>query len=142
MSKTITAPFLQNLKNADGTLTSSTTINTPATIFTAGANDSVLKSLNMTSTDTSARTVQLFVNVGGAGTDRLIGSFSIPAGAGSDPAVQAYDVMRSLYMPFLSYDAFGNKVMNLKAGTTVKVSVPVALTSAKVIDIFGEAGDF
>jgi hypothetical protein len=141
MAKTTTAPFLQNTNNADGTILPADTT-TKKTIFTAGANDSVVKSLMLASTDTAAMNVQLFVNVGGAGTDRLLATIPVPANSGNLGTVPSVDVLRSSLFPALSFDAFGNKIINLKAGSLLKAAVLVTVTAAKQIDIFGEAGDF
>lgn len=140
MAKTTTSPFLQQSKHAEGSITTATGAGTKVTIFTAGTNDSVLKSLNLASTDTAAINVQIFVNV--SGTDRLLGTVPIPANSGNNGSVPSVDVLRSSMLPSLSYDAYGNKVLNLKAGTTVKISAITAPAAGKQIDIVGEAGDF
>jgi hypothetical protein len=118
------------------------------TIFTAGANDSILRGLGASSTDTADEDVLFYVNVGGGGTDRLIARIKIPLSSGNSNTVPAFDVFRALnassaYMiPFLAYDAYGNKVWNLKAGTTIKVAAASTITSGKEIDFFGDGADF
>ena len=141
MAKTTTCPHVQNINNVDGAILPADTT-TKKTVWTAGANDGVLKSFGLTSTDTSNRTIQVWVNIGGAGTDRLLGSLVVTALAGSDGATAAIDVLRSLFIPYLSYDAAGNKVFNAKAGTTIKIASTVTVTAAKEIDAIGEGGDY
>ncbi|WP_423454239.1 hypothetical protein [Ottowia sp. VDI28] len=141
MAKTTTSPFLQAVKNLDGTLTNANGT-AKVTVFTAGANDSVLKSFNLASTDSAANNVQVFINVGGAGTDRLISTVPVPANSGNNGTVASVDVLRSALLPFASYDAYGNRVLNLAAGTTIKIAPLTTPASGKVIDAFGEGGDF
>ena len=141
MAKTTTCPFTQNVNNVDGSIAPADTTS-KKTVWTAGANDSVLKSFGLTSTDTSARVVQIFINVGGSGTDRLIGTVAVPALAGSDGATAAIDCLRSVFLPYFAYDAYGNKALNVKASTTLKIACTTTVTTAKEIDAFGEGGDF
>lgn len=142
MAKSTNINAVQNVNNLSAQLTDATGANTLVTAWTAGSNDAVLKSFGVTSTDTSARILQVWINIGGAGTDLLAGSVSIPAGAGNDGATAAVDVLRSAMLPWLSFDAYSNKVFNAKAATTVKVSTTTALTSAKTIQCIGEGGDY
>lgn len=123
------------IANADGT--------SKKTIFTAGSNDSIIRSFNITSTDTSARIVLLYVNVGGSGTDRCIGAVNVPALSGTDGATAAVDALRTTLMTFFEADAFGNCVCYLKAGSLLKAALSAsAVTSGKTIDMFGSGGDF
>lgn len=142
MAKSTNVYSIQSVNNLSGQLTSSTGANTLVTVWTAGANDGVLKSFGVTSTDTAARILQVFINIGGGGTDLLAGSVKIPIASGSDGATAAVDVLRSALVSWLSCDAYGNKVFNAEAGTTIKVSTTTAITSAKTIQMLGEGGDF
>jgi hypothetical protein len=141
MAKTNTIPSVQSVNNVDGSIANATGTG-KITVWTAGANDAVLKSFGCSNTDTASHIVQVFVNIGGAGTDRLIGSLTVAASAGNDGATAAVDILRSGMVPWLSIDAYGNQVFNAKAGTTIKVSTTVAAASGKTIDFFGEGGDF
>ncbi len=142
MSKTTTSPFVQKVNNLQGQLTSATGANNLVTVFTAGADDAVLKSFGIVSTDTVARSLLVYVNVGGAGTDTLVGTIPVPIAAGSNGTAAAVDVLRSPYLPWPTYDAYGNRVINLKAGSTVKIATSAALSSGAAISAFGEGGDF
>lgn len=141
MAKTSTCPHVQNINNVDGAILPADTT-TKKTVWTAGANDGVLKSFGLSSTDTANRNVQIWVNIGGAGTDRLLGTVVVIALSGSDGVTAITDVMHSALLPFLSYDAAGNRVFNAKAGTTIKIASTVTVTAAKEIDAIGEGGDF
>lgn len=141
MAKTFTCPHVQNINNVDGVILPADTT-TKKTVWTAGGNDSVLKSFGLTSTDTVDRTVQIWVNVGGAGTDRLLGSVIVTALSGTNGSAATIDVLRSTMNLFLSFDSNGNRVFNAKAGTTIKIAATVTVTAAKEIDAVGEGGDF
>lgn len=142
MTKTYTIPCVQNANNLTVQLSNATGAGTKVVAWTAGANDSVLKSFGVTSTDTAAQVLQVWINIGGAGTDILAGSVTVAAGAGNDGVTTAVDVMRSTLIPWLSYDSNGNHVFNAKAATTVKVSTVAVVTSGKNVNCIGEGGDF
>lgn len=142
MAKNTKAFFVKDTNSLAGEITDATGANTKVTVFTAGAEGSVLKSFGLVSTDANARTVQVFVNVGGAGTDRLIAAIPVPANAGSNGTSAVVDVLRHAMFPTPSYDAYGNKNLNLEAGTTMKIAATAALTAAAKITAFGEGGDF
>ncbi len=146
MAKTNTIPATQNVNNPDGAILPADTT-AKKTIFTAGANDSILTALGSSSTDTADRTVNLYINVGGAGTDRLIATILIPLNSGNTTALPAVDILHAIssgipLLPFTAFDAFGNKTWKLKAATTLKVACTTTVTAAKELDFFGEGADF
>lgn len=142
MAKSTNVYSIQSVNNLSGQLTNSTGANTLVTVWTAGANDGVLKAFGATSTDTSSPTLQVFVNIGGSGTDLLVGSIPITANSGNNGQTAAVDILRSILIPWLSYDAYGNKVFHAQAGTTIKVSTTTAVTSGKTIQLFGDGGNY
>jgi hypothetical protein len=118
-----------NFENADGTASK--------LVFTAGADDSTLKSLSATSTDTSNRIAKVILKTGG--TEYILGTFTIPLGAGTDGTTPAVDL---LDLDFLPIDRNTKKVLPLEAGTEVRVAMATAVTAAKVIAITATAEDF
>ena len=141
MSKTSAIPTVQTVNNVDGSILPAGTT-TKQLVWTAGANDGVVKSFCLTSTDTADHVVQIFFNKGGSGTDRLIGTVKVPLGSGTDGVIPAVDVLRSGFIAQLSFDAFGNKVLYATAGSKIYIASTVTVTAAKSIDAFGEGGDF
>lgn len=141
MANTFTPPYPQTIKNISGQILPADTT-TKKTVYTAGAQGSIIKSFGVTSTDTAARTVTFYINVGGGGTDEPFCAISIPITAGTDAATAPVDVMRSSLNTWTSYDAFGNKVLYLQASTTIKVASTVTVTTAKELDFNGEVLDF
>jgi hypothetical protein len=116
-------------------------------IFTAGGADAILSGLGASSTDTVNRDINILVNVGGAGTDRLVATISIPANSGNTNALPAIDILHAVasgipLLPWTAYDAYGSKVWKLKAGTTIKAAAVVTVTSGKTIAFFGDGADF
>lgn len=150
MAKSSKAYFVQNTNNVEGEITDATGANTKVAVFTAGAarvaaggsaDDAVIKSFGLVSTDATARTVQIFVSVGG-GADRLIGTVAVAANAGNNGTTAAVDVLRNAMLAFPSLDAYTNKVLNLKAGSVVKIAATAALAAGAKITAFGEGGDY
>jgi hypothetical protein len=146
MAKTTTIPNVQNANMPDGEILNGTGTG-KITIFTAGGNDSIIRSLGASSTDTADEDVIFYVNVGGAGSDRQICRLKIPLSSGNSNTVAAFDVFKAInaaggYMFPLAYDAYGNRVWNLKAGTTIKAAAASTITSGKAIDFFGDGADF
>lgn len=117
---------IKRLNNANGT--------TPVTVYTASTNDAVLKSIIVTSTDTSAVNLQVFVDDGT--TVGLLGTVRIPAASGTDGATASVDLLNSSLLPGLPMDMNGRRILPLQAGYILKVAPLVAITATKQVDIF------
>jgi hypothetical protein len=63
MPKSTNLNFTQNVKLSGAKILPADTTSL-VTLFTAGTNDSIVKAINVQSTDTAARVVQLWVNDG------------------------------------------------------------------------------
>lgn len=118
--------------NADST--------TAKTVFTAGANDSDLKCLTITSNDTSTVNMQIFYRTGG--TDYLIGTVRAVTLTGTDGAANAVDLLNSTALPFLPVDDAGKRYIPVKNGDTIKVAPLAAVTSAKTATIVALGYDY
>jgi hypothetical protein len=110
------------------------------TLFTAGSNDAIVKSINVQSTDTAARVVQLTVNDGS--TDFLIGAVNIPLRSGDNGTAATIDLLGGTLMPSLPYDANGKRVLLLPAGYILKVNSQATVTADKVITFICMAEDY
>lgn len=111
------------------------------TIVTAGANGSVIESLNISNTDAGvAYTLQLYMNDGS--TNHLLCSVNIPLSSGNTTAAPAVDVLRSGLVPGVILDANGNYVLNVPSGFIFKAAVTVTVTAAKVVDVVAMGSDF
>lgn len=139
MAKSTNLNFTQNLKLAATTIVAADTT-TLKTLFTAGANDSVVKSLHAISDDSAAKVVNIYVNNGSS--DIYIGAVNVPITSGTTGAIAAVDLLSGTLFPNLPYDANGKRVLPLPAGYVVKVSVQAAVTAAKTITVTAMAEDY
>lgn len=123
--------FVAKIVNADST--GKKTIVTPASAGTR------LKSLVVSSDDTSSRTLQLVKTV--SSVDYLMGEIDIPAGSGTDGTNPPVDVFAGARVKGLQTDGI-SKWIDVANGTTFSVQAKVAVTAAKTIYVAGEGGDF
>lgn len=139
MAKSTSLYFTQNLKLASTTIQPGDTT-TVKTVFTAGANDSVVKALHAVSDDSSARVINVYVNNGS--TDILIGSTSVAANSGTNGTTASVDLLSGTLFPSLPYDANGKRVLPIPATYIVKVSCTTTVTTAKTLTISCMAEDY
>lgn len=144
MAKTTTCPITQNIKNAFATLVnatgavsgeSGTSVTNLVTVYTAGSNDAVVKSLVVTSSDSSARTLNIYINNGTY--DYLLAAITIPAtsGGASGGTTVNVDILGSQYFLGLPFDQSGKPVLPLQTGYVLKAGVQVAVTAAKTVTV-------
>jgi hypothetical protein len=138
MPKTFTCPFTQNINpqvpqtftNADG--------NTVKTIFTAGADDSRIYAILISSTDTSDRTLQLYLSDGT--TSFELRRLTISASAGTSVTVPIVSGLSGLDLPF---DSQGNRYMPIRRNFQLRANViGTAVTSSQTIAVIVLAEDF
>jgi len=110
------------------------------TLLTAGANGSLINRIWVTSTDTAAKDLQFYVTI--SAVDYLIGTLSIPANSGNTNALPQVGVFESTQFPAMFIDNNGNKIMRLASGAVLKVKALTTVTSAKIINVVCQAGDF
>lgn len=106
---------------------------TVKTLMTAGTNGSRVSKLLLSSTDTSARDVGIYV--GG----NLLGCVSVPAGAGQTSTAPPVDALATLGTYF---DANGNNILDLAASAVLGINAPVTVTSTKTITGVALGADF
>jgi hypothetical protein len=131
MTKTFTCPFTQNVNpqvpqvftNADGT--------SVKTCYTAGSDDSIIKAIIVTSTDSSARDIQFYLSDGT--TNFQLRRLVIPANAGNSASIAPVDVLSNLVgVPF---DEHGNRVLRLRRNFQLRANLVSSATSGTEIDI-------
>jgi hypothetical protein len=134
-----------------GTLRSFVVAFTPSDTTTAksayaptGTNGARIDSICVTSTDTAARDLQLFLYKGG--TSYLIGTVSIPAGAGNTSAVNPVELLAQSgntgLIGLVAKDPYGNSVLWLDSSTTLYAAMGATITTAKQVTITGLAGEY
>lgn len=139
MPKSTALNFTQNIKFTAAQIEPADT-STLKTLFTAGTNDSVVKAIQVASTDTAARVVGLYVNDGT--TDFLLGHVNIPVNSGLNGTVAAVDLLGGTLMPALPYDANGKRILPLPAGYILKVNTTTTVTAARVVTVTCMAEDY
>lgn len=116
--------------NADGAAASKD-------VFVAGSNGSRCFAIAATSTDTSDRDFQIFLNDGS--TSFLVGTVTVPLGAGNTGTVAALNLIGSLSTnPWLNSDG---SVM-LPTGWKIKASNVTTITTAKTVTLVALGGDY
>lgn len=133
MAVTATPVMLQKAtpSNKAQILPADTTTN--KTLITASTDGTKVLAILVTSTDTSARDIQLKKTV--SGTDHILGTFSIPITAGFINSTPTVNLFNHTQMPYLPRDANGNPYLQLESGATLTVASLTTVTAAKVISI-------
>jgi hypothetical protein len=117
------------LDNADST--------NQVVLWTAGANGSLIEAMAITSTDTSAVELDLYL-YDGAASFRL-GSVTVPIAAGSNGGTTAaVDGLAQAELPWLRDDL----TLALSAGCSLKAAAHAAITSAKLVHVSMFGGDY
>lgn len=117
------------------------TVGVLKSLYTASANDAVVKAINVASTDSAARIMSLWQQDAAGGPLQLVGAVNIPASSGSNGTAATIDLLGGTLMPSLPYDANGKRVIGLKAGTKLFVSLP-AVTASTYISVSATVEEF
>jgi hypothetical protein len=114
---------------------------TAQTLYTGGSNGSKITGIVLTSTDTSAQTVQVAIVY--SSTTYILGTVAVPAGAGTNGTTPAVNAMAPAILPGLPIDSSGQPYFLLKNASDTITVVPLAtITSGKIISAIAVAGDF
>ncbi len=136
---TATPVFPQTIKtNVAQILPADTT--TLKTLITAPANGVRVDSILISSTDTSARDLQLVVTI--SSVDYVLGTLQIPANAGFTNAVPTIAAFQHSQLVGLNTDVNGNKFLFLASGAVLKVKALTTVTAAKAISVIAQCGEF
>lgn len=111
------------------------------TIYTGATDGSRVDNILITSTDTSAKDVQLVVTI--SGTDYVLGTISVPANSGFTNSVVTLNMLAHANMTSaLNADNNGNKFLFLASGSILKIKALTTVTAAKAINVVAQIGDF
>lgn len=151
MPKSTTLAIPQTTKQIDQVIQTGTgfTATNPGTsptntvlVTTAGANDSIVKSLTICSDDSAAKTVQFWMSTDNGTTKYLLGTIPVPALSGTATLVNV-DFLGNPLMTGLEYDETGKPVLRLQANATIHAGVITsAVTASKTIWITGTQLDY
>lgn len=152
MAKTYTVPITQNIQSTFGTLVNAdsftaanggTAPTNTKLLCTAGADGSVLKSLTLSSDDSSARVVQFWISTDAGTTKYLIGSISVAANSGTNGSTANVDFLGSQILLGMCTDASGKYVIPLAANARVYYCVTTAaVTAGRTVYISATLEDF
>lgn len=110
------------------------------TAYTAGASGSKIVAIIATSTDTSARDIQLSITNGG--TSYPLGTKTVAITSGFVAGVPAVNLLDAAVVVGMPYDSDGNEFLYLISGDTLTVSALTTVTTAKAITVHVFAVDF
>jgi len=113
------------IENADGTA--------KQVLITAGTDGALIQSITVTSDDTSAVNVQVFLNDGT--TSGLMGTVNIPTLAGTDGIEPNVNLLNGLN----GLQEDGSLI--LQASTSLEIAPLVTVTSAKIVTLVSQGGD-
>lgn len=100
-------------------------------LYTASTDDAVVKAINVASLDSAARVMSVWL----IGTDSqpiLLGAVNIPANSGNNGTAATIDLLGGTLMPSLPYDANGKRIVALKGGQKIAVSVPAVTAGTQI----------
>jgi hypothetical protein len=109
------------------------------TLITAGANGTFIRALTVATDNTANRRFELWINNGSV--DRLFGSVTVLALAGSDGIVPIKNVLNSTDFPGLPTDALGNPFFFLKNGWLLKAKCDANMAAGKLLNSWPFAED-
>jgi hypothetical protein len=139
VAKSTNLNFTQTIKTPCVALTSANTT-VAATLYTSPADSAVVKSLVVSTNDTSA--VNLVVCINNGATDFVIGTVNIPINSGYTGAIASVDVLGSALLPGLPRDINGRPVILLQAGHSLKVGALVTMTAARVCNVIAQVEEY
>ena len=113
------------IENGDGT--------TEQTLVTADTDGAIVQSITVTSDDTNAVDLQVFINDGT--TSHLVGTVNIPTLAGTDGIEPNVNLLKSIN----GLQEDGSLI--LEASFTLRVAALVTVTSAKAVTLVSQGGD-
>lgn len=132
-----TPAFFSTIKDAVLKLANAT--GTAAQDLVAGSTNGLrIKSLIATSTDTSARVLQIIKTVGAV--EHVIGEVNVPITAGTDGATPAVNLLDATAMPGLQSDGV-QRFIDVANGTTLQIKPKVAVTAGLAINVVAEYGE-
>lgn len=106
----------------------------PVAIWTAdAANDVIVKKIMVSSTDTSAQTLLLYLNDGS--NDDLMSAIEIPITAGTEKPTPVVDLVAELPELFSEMDNANNACLMLPKGCALKAKM-AAVTSGKAFKVW------
>jgi hypothetical protein len=110
---------------------------TKKSLYAAGADDSKVTAIAITSTATADTNIQLFLYNGT--TDFLIGTILVPASSGNSGTVAAVNGLSRTALPFVELNGNGIPFIPLETGYSLRASMLATIASGTVtVSVFAE----
>lgn len=100
-------------------------------IYTASVDDAVVKAINVASTDTVARVLTVWT-IGTDNQPEQICALNVPLRSGDNGTANAIDLLNGTLLQALPYDANGKRIIPLKAGQRLAISVPAVTAGTQI----------
>jgi hypothetical protein len=152
MAKTNTNPFTQTIRNPAATLVNAdsfiaanggTNPTNTKLLLTAGSEGSIIKSLIISSDDSSARTVSFYLSTDDGTTDFLLFSIPVAATSGVNGTIINVDVLNNAFVQGLQIDQSGRPIIALAANAKIYMGVlTAAVTSGRTLHVIASLEDF
>lgn len=151
MAKTFSVPVTQNIQASYQTLVNAdsftaanggTTPTNTKLLCTAGLDGSILKSLIISSDDSSARIIQFWLSADSGVTKHLLGSVSVAASSGTNGTTANVDPLGNQMFLGLCTDAAGKYVISLPPNHQIYYGVTTAVTSGRTVYLIATLEDF
>lgn len=110
------------------------------TVITGATNGTKVVGLIASSTDTSARDIQISITK--SGTSFVLATKTVPLSSGFVAGTPAVNLLDPTLIVGLPVDADGQPYLFLETGDTLQVNSLTTLTAAKIISVTGIAADF
>lgn len=110
------------------------------TVYTATGDGCRIDNIIIQSTDTSAKDMALYLNIGG--TDYQIGMLSVLANSGNTNAIPSMALMSHSQFPIFTQDSNLNRFILMASGDILKVKMGSAITAAKQINVIIQGGTY
>ena len=139
---TTPTPIFPQLINTPSVQILPATTNTLVTLYTGGVNGSIVESILVSSTDTSARLLQLSILTGAV--SYILGTINIPLSSGTTGAAPAVNLISSTNTAIIpvNTDSNGNQYIYIGSGSVLQVNCTTTVTTAKIISLTAQGGDF
>lgn len=133
--------FPVSIANAVALINNASSTN-KVTVRAGSTNGDKIESICLTSTDSSARVLNVIITV--SAVDYQIGTINVPINAGTDAASTAAVSLleNNSMMPFIRKDSNGRPYLYLANGSTLSLSAQVAVTSGRQINVFAQIGAY
>jgi len=144
-NKVVTPQAIQNdvvqLSNGTGACGTGWT-NAPTNtvqLLTAGTNGLLVKSIVVSSDDTSGKALMLYLSLDAGATKYAIGAVTVPTNSGQTGSAPTIDLLAGTILAGFPQDQTGKFVLELAPNARLYVGVQTAVTAGKFINVVAQS---